>query len=118
MSRFIGSFIVIGLLASTPVWAQGTPETGAEAQGTQREGTVQVGAGTKGDVTPGASGPQTSAGEGVEPASITFDIRPPVDPFYGPGSLAIEPPQALRCEVIGHPAARQRCEQQASKNGG
>jgi hypothetical protein len=118
MSCFLSSLIVIGLLASTPAWAQGTPETGAESQGTQREGTVQVGAGTKGDVTPGASGPQTSTGEGIEPAAVTFEIRPPVDPFYGPGSLAIEAPQAMRCEMIGHPATRQRCEQQASRNGG
>jgi hypothetical protein len=117
MSRFIGGFLVVSLFASTPVWAQGTPDTGAQSQGPQTEGTVQVGAGTKGDVTPGASGPQKGAGEGIEPASVTFEIRPPVDPLYGPGSLAIEAPQALRCEIIGHPATRQRCEQQASKNG-
>jgi hypothetical protein len=46
MSRFIGGFLVVSLFASTPVWAQGTPDTGAQSQGPQTEGTVQVGAGT------------------------------------------------------------------------
>ena len=118
MSRFIGSFIVVSLFASVPAWAQGTPETGAQSQDTQTEDAVQAGAGTKGDVTPGASGPQSDAGEAVEPAPVTFEIRPPVDLFYGPRSLAIEPPQARRCEVIGHPATREKCEQQGSANGG
>jgi hypothetical protein len=117
MSRFISSSIVLSLLASTPAWSQGTPETGAQSQDTQTEDAVQAGAGTKGDVTPGASGPQNDTGEGVEPAPVTFEIRPPVDPFYGPEALAIEAPEALRCEMIGHPATRQRCEE-ASTNGG
>lgn len=115
--RFLCTVAV--LLLATAVRAQGsdTPSTGAQSRG-QQSGTVQAGAGSKGDVTPGTSGPQGSAGETIEPAPAAFDVRPPVDAFYGPRSLPIVIPKARRCELIGHPATRQKCEQATTVSGG
>src|SRR3954447_483365 len=87
--------LIMVLVTAAPVFAQGsdTATTGAEAQGSQQRNSVQVGAGSKGDVTPGSSGPQSEGGKGIEPLSVTFPIRPPADPFYGPAMLPIVPRQ-------------------------
>jgi len=107
--------IAIGTTFS-PAFAQGvdTATTGAQSQGAQQSGAVQVGAGSKGDVTPGASGPQSRGGEGLAPAPVTFDIKPPSDPFYGPRQLPFGPPRQLRCAVIGDAGARRTCESKAA----
>lgn len=102
-----------------PAFAQDQATTGPQSQGTQQEDTVQVGAGSKGDVTPGSSGPQSDNGQGIEPLPLTFEIRPPADPFYGPGMLPLAPPGQLRCEIIGDANAKSACEGKAAGvNGG
>ena len=118
ISRFIGGYIVVSLFASTSVWAQGRLDTGAQTQGpADGGGTVQVGAGTKGDVTPGVSGPQKGR-RGHRARFGHFRDQAPGRPLLRPGSLPIQAPQARAVRSIGYSATRQRCEQQASKNGG
>ncbi len=105
--------VLVALLAAVgPAFAQTT--SGAQSQGNQQGDSVQVGAGTKGDVTPGSSGPQVEAGEAIQPLPVTFPIRPPADPFYGPAMLPIAP-GPMRCDVIGDTAAKQRCEANAQR---
>lgn len=117
MKRLLSVFGVL-LVVGGSAWAQGTT-MGAQSQGEQQSGSVQVGAGSKGDVTPGASGPQDDLGEGLEPHAVTFEIRPAVDPFHGPGMLPVTPPSGLRCEVIEDASARSACEGKAARlNGG
>lgn len=116
------SLCLLALLAGLPPafgQGSGTPSVGAQSQGTQQRGSVQQGAGSKGDVTPGASGPQSASGEGLEPGPATFDLKPPVHPFYGPGQLPIGSPDQMRCEVIRDSSIRQNCEEEAARlNGG
>ena len=47
--------------------------------------------------------------KGIQPLPVTFPIRPPADPLYGPAMLPIALPQ-MRCELIGDAAARRRCQ--------
>ena len=116
----MGMLLAVGLFtmlaAAGLAFAQGadTATVGAQSQGTQQGDSVQVGAGSKGDVTPGSSGPQAEGGEGIQPLPVTFPIKPPADPFYGPAMLPIAPGQ-MRCELIGHATPRQRCEANAQR---
>lgn len=121
MKRFIGLWCLLPVLAAPgPVLAQGSRTGTSQSGQPEQGGTVQAGAGTKGDVTPGASGPQTEgAPAGIEPAETGFRIRPPSDPFHGPGQLPIQRPGRLRCDQIQDAAARRSCESRASRpNGG
>jgi hypothetical protein len=39
-----------------------------------------------------------------------FGIRPQVDPFWGPGALAIATDRPLRCALVADANARRHCE--------
>ncbi|WP_414476029.1 hypothetical protein [Microvirga sp. M2] len=113
MRTLLPVVLVTVLAAAGPAVAQ-TAE-GSQSQGTQQGDVVQNGAGTKGDVTPGSSGPQPDGtGETIQPLPVMFPIKPPADPFYGPGMLPIAP-GPMRCEIIGPAAPRQRCEATAQR---
>jgi putative membrane protein len=115
--RLLGLWLLLSVLAApASVLAQGTQPGAAQGGEPQQGGTVQAGAGTKGDVTPGASGPQSEGDlAGIEPAEAGFRIRPPSDPFHGPGQLPIQRPDRLRCDVIQDAAAKRQCESRASR---
>lgn len=95
-----------------PVLGQGNEATSAaaQAQGGQRGEAVQIGAGSTGEVTTGASGADDPASPAIAPLAAPFAIMPPRDAAAGPAMLPIGPPQALRCDAIAEPRARQRCE--------
>ena len=106
--------VLVTLLAATGPAAAQTAQ-GSQSQATQQGDSVQAGAGTKGDVTPGSSGPQLEeAGQALHSLPATFPIKPPADPFYGPAMLPVVPRQ-LRCDAIGDPAAKRRCEGNAQR---
>lgn len=112
--RTVLPLVLVTLLAATGPASAQTAE-GSQSQGTQQGDSVQAGAGTKGDVTPGSSGPHLEeAGQAFHSLPATFPIKPPADPFYGPAMLPVVPRQ-MRCEVIGDPAARRRCEGNAQR---
>jgi putative membrane protein len=119
--RLVGLWFLLSVLAApASVLAQDSQTGPAQSGEPEQGGTVQVGAGTKGDVTAGASGPQTEGDPaGIEPAEVGFRIRPPSDPFHGPGQLPIQRPGQLRCDQIQDAAAKRLCESRASRpNGG
>jgi hypothetical protein len=121
MRALVSVWLLFGLASIPAAFAQGpeTGSTGAHSQPTQQRGAVQVGAGSKGDVTTGASGPDSSGvGPLPQPAAVTIRLKPPSDPFYGPGQLPIERPRQLRCEMIGDPRARRSCENKMAKEEG
>lgn len=107
--------VVLALLLSLPVAGSaqdaGTLSSGAESS--QGVGEVQIGAGSTGAVTTGASGPSHAANPAIDSLPPEFDIRPPSDPFLGPGQLPINAPDRLRCDQIGAEKARARCEGKA-----
>lgn len=85
----------------------------SSAPGGSQAGVVEIGAGaTTAAVTTGSSGPRPAGGGASkpEPLPLSFSLTPPQRPFLGPGMLPIAANPAKRCELIGHAAARQRCE--------
>ena len=105
----IGCFLVL-LLASGLAYAQDTPAAATGTESPVEAGVVQVGAGSLGDVTTGSSGGRAAENPAVTPEAPGFDLTPASHPFLVPGMIEVRTPERLRCELIGHDNARQRCE--------
>jgi hypothetical protein len=105
----VGCFLVL-LLASGLTHAQDTPAAATGTESPQESGVVQAGAGSRGDVTTGSSGGRAAENPVVAPEAPGFDLTPASHPFLGPGRLEVRAPERLRCELIAHDNARQRCE--------
>lgn len=117
MRALLGICVAIGLMPPMVTLAQG-PDTatgGIQSEEERQSGAVQAGAGSKGDVTTRSSGPKGEIAESVKPVAAGFEIRPRSHAFWGPAPLDIQQPQNLRCNLIEHPSARQRCEAQAAR---
>jgi hypothetical protein len=117
MKRFAVTIALAVLLWPAVALSQGNEATtaGTPDDDAKQNRAVQAGAGSKGDVTTGSSGPSSGGSEKVTPLATTFEIRPASHPLFGPEPLALQEPRQLRCEVIGHAAARQRCEARATR---
>ena len=117
MRALPGICVAAGLALPVMALAQGTDTAtgGIQSEEEQQTGAVQVGAGSKGDVTTRSSGSKGEVAESVKPVAAGFEIRPRSDAFWGPAPLEIQQPQKLRCDLIEHPSARQRCEAQAAR---
>lgn len=84
----------------------------SQQPGSQQSGEVTVGAGTTSDVTTGSSGEGSGSGdETIQPVDVDMPYPEQPEGLLGtPGSLAIQSPRQLRCDIIEDEAARNRCE--------
>lgn len=107
------------LFAPGLCWAQGNETATSSPSGSEESAArsaVQVGAGSTSAVTTGSSGPEGSQDETVSPIAPSFSMMPQKDTFLGPGMLAIQAPDRLRCDVIADDTMRERCSGRSIDN--
>ncbi len=102
-------------IAPSLCWAQGNEST-TSSENTEASDAVQIGAGSTSAVTTGSSGPEGPGDETVQPIAPSFSIVPGQDSFLGPGMLAIQRPDRLRCNMIADDNARERCNSRSTRN--
>jgi hypothetical protein len=114
--KTIYAILVIALTsAPAAVSAQGNDSATGGATDRAAPESVQIGAGSTSNVTTGSSGAKQPAGKTAQPLGTSMPWPPRSEPFSLPGSLPLQRPARLRCDVIADGNARDRCELRSKK---
>ncbi len=117
--KIICAFLLIAVTSAPGAGrAQGNDSTTGGAKERAAPESVQIGAGSTSDVTTGSSGVKQAPGKTAPPLNTKMPWPPRGGPFSTPGSLQLERPAALRCDVIADGNARARCERMGKRRDG